>query len=1032
MLEKLIAYFVNKHLLTNLLFVSVILAGIFSWQQIKKEEMPDVTYDWIRIGVTYPGATASEVEHFVTQEIEKSLQGIDGIYSVNSTASRGSSSTGVQLEKNLRNKDEIINEIRNAVIETQLPPEVRDTPSIRVYKTSKKAIIDLAIINRNTHLLDTEQRIELQQLATALEYRLMDLPQINSVNRSGYFQQEIQIKLDPQKLIEFSIPVSQVISEIKNNHIRRPAGHIEAKNEPNVTVSAELDTIEKLKPLYIQAGFEGKAISLQQVADVGFGFKRDKQITKVNGHEAVFFNVVKNSSSGILEALESVKNLVEKFKQNNLSNTQFDIVLLDDESYDVRNRLRIIALNGAIGFALILITLFVFLNRRSGFWVAMGIPFTIFLTLCLGLFFGYTINNITLAAVIIVMGIVVDDAIVVAENISRFRLMGHSSYDAAVNGTKQVFLPVVASVVTTCIAFIPLYFFSGRFGYLNSFIPPIVFLMLLASLVESLIILPGHMHFKSSNQVEHKAHWFDKVEHVYAGALAHFLKFKYLVIIFSLLLFSSALYIANSEFKFVLFPQSETREIVIFGNAAKTADRFETANLSRQIEKYLTAFIGKEIVGIRTEISRSRRGGAVEENYFRMIVEIVPKEDRELSADDLVEQWKPTIKNLPGLRKVRIRKSRWGHSSGSAIEVVIRENSNKLRKNAAEKILKALQDHPDLTSAEIEEPIKLQEYKIDINRNKVKRLAINPQDISSTFRAALEGEILYELIEGNTQIDVRLSIQDQAKNNIDNILKLPVENRSRYLAPMSNLVSVELGKTPSSIARRDGKRVTKVYADLKKENITTTPLDIADYLENGVFKQIERSQASTSLDFDGEIYDTRESKSDFRNAIIMVALLIFAILAILFNSLWRSIVIMLAIPFGIVGVIYAFLLHGNTLFGFYASIGVIGMMGVVINDAIIMITKLDLEIGNRRPKIDEIVSVSKTRLKAVVLTTITTVAGVLPTAYGIAGYDAMLAEMMLALAWGLLFGSIITLIIIPCLYSIFINLIYGTGRNRVA
>ena len=329
--------------------------------------------------------------------------------------------------------------------------------------------------------------------------------------------------------------------------------------------------------------------------------------------------------------------------------------------------------------------------------------------------------------------------------------------------------------------------------------------------------------------------------------------------------------------------------------------------------------------------------------------------------------------------------------------------------------------HPGLKNAEIDRPLRLPEYKVDIQRDKTTRLSISPIDIATTFRASLEGNVLYELPKDNEHIDVRLSVIDSAKHNIKNILKIPVENEANYLAPLGDLVTIKKTLSPTSITRRDSRRATTVYADLKQDTLMT-PLQIANDLETGVFRKVISQQPSTTLNFDGEIADTRETKSDFRNAIVMVVFLIFTILVILFNSLTRPLLIMLSIPFGMVGVILAFWLHGQTLFGFFAAIGALGMAGVVINDAIIMLTKLDDEFDNKKDNVikasdEKIARVAQTRLKAVILTTLTTVAGVLPTAYGIAGYDSTLAEMMLAMAWGLLFGSVITLLLIPCMYS---------------
>jgi len=1030
MIARFIEFFVNRHLLTNILFISVILGGLFAWQEIKKEERPDVTYDRIRVTASYPGATAAEVEHFVTRELEDELKAVDGVYRIYSSVSRGSTSVTVELEKDLANKNETITEIRNAALGTQLPPEVRDKPKVRVFKSSKKAIIDIALIHTQAHLLTTPQRQELQRYATALELQLLNLPQINSINRSGYLQEELQINVDPQKLVRYQIPLSQVIREVKNNNIREPAGSIHIKDEPLVTINAQLDTVEKLDQLYIQAGFQGKAIKLKSIADVRTDFRREKQITKVNGHESIMFNVVKNGSYGILESLDAVQKVVDDYRANNLKNANIKLVMLDDESYDVRNRLSIISINGAIGFTLILIMLFLFLNKRAGVWVAMGIPFTICLTLIATLLMGYTINNITLAAVIIVMGIVVDDAIVVAENIARFQSKGYSSQDAAVKGTSQVFLPVLASIVTTCVAFVPLFYFTGRFGSFVSFIPPIVFLMLLASLFESLIILPGHLNLQSprfltkqqelKNFTEATPHWFDRIENRYGDLLIRLLKYKYIIFIIFIALLLGSIFVAKQTMSFVLFPHSETREIVMIGVADKKSDRYETAMISKQIEKLLQPYIGKEVIGFRTEIARSRHGGIAKENRFRMIVEIKPKEERERSADQLVALWKPLADKVKGLKKFIIQKSRWGQSSGSAIEVLILENDDKLRNQAAEALFTAMQKYPDLTNVEIDRPLALPEYNIDIKREKVKRLSINPVDIATTFRASLEGNILYELPKGNDKIDVRLSVIDSAKNNIENILKIPVENKNKYLAPLGDLVTVTKAVSATSITRRDTRRVTTVYANLKPE-AEMTPLQIAADLEKSVFHDIISSQPSTSLNFDGEVANTRESRTDLRNAIIMVVVLIFAVLVILFNSITYAVLIMLAIPFGVVGVIIAFWLHGETLIGFFAAIGTLGMAGVVINDAIIMLTKLNQEYdddsNNQTNYNEKIARIAQTRLKAVILTTLTTVAGVLPTAYGIAGYDSMLAEMMLAMAWGLLFGSIITLLLIPCMYS---------------
>jgi multidrug efflux pump subunit AcrB len=1028
-LEKIIAYFVNRHLLTNLMFLFVFLAGIFAYQNIKKEEMPDVAFDFLRISAAYPGASAEQVEHFVTKPLEEQVRGLDGVHRVTATSSEGSARVSVELESDYPDKNQAIMDIRSAVLDAKLPDDIRDEPTVRIFKTSKKAIIDICIYDKSRHLLDVKSRKRLQTYAHSLENQLLSLPEVNSINKSGYLKEEIQIKLDPAKLRKFDIPFSTVMQEVKSNHIRQPAGNIEAMREPKVTLLSELDTAAKLNALMVQGGFEGQAVRLKEVAKVFEGFEKNKSIIKVNGHEAIILNVVKNSSSGILEAIDSVFKKIETFKLN-LRGTSIDIITLDDESFDLKNRLNLIIINGAIGFVLILILLFIFLNFKSGFWVALGLPFTIFFTLSGMVFMGYTINNVTLAAVILVMGMVVDDAIVVSENISRLGSKGMESNEAAIKGTAMMFSPIVASIVTTCVAFSALFFFEGRFGQMNKFIPAVIFLMLGASLIESLIILPGHMHFEipimkkivgkfRKTKKVLKRDWFDAVEDIYEKILLRVLSFKKFVFLGVIFLAVFSVYIAKSKMKFVMFPNEETREIVITGEADVKSDRYTTARLTTKVEAIIKPYIGKEAIGFRTQIARSRHGGAVQENRFRMTVEILPKEDREKSADAIVKEWKEKASGLTEINKLSFSKSRWGHSSGSPIEIVVQENNNSLREKVSSQLAKAMKNYSSLENVEIEEPLKVPEYKISLNREKIKRLSINSADISSTIRAALQGSIIYTLTSGDEETDVRFTCIDSAKDNIEKILDIPIGNRGDYLVPLRDIVSVKSVLTPNTIERKEGKRITKIFADIKKGS-DKTPIDIAEYFEAEVFPGILSKYPSTLINFDGEILDTRESKGDFITAIVFVVLVIYFILVLFFGSLIKPLFIMVTIPFGVMGIIIAFWLHGKLLFGFFAAIGALGLSGVVINDSIIMMNKLETDYNPLKGKgeaIRQIASIAKTRLRAVTLTTLTTVAGLFPTAYGIAGYDAMLAEMMLALAWGLIFGTLITLVIIPCIYG---------------
>ncbi len=1050
MWETLISYFAKRHLLTNLIFITVFVFGAYFWFHTMKEELPDITFDTMRITVHYSGATADDVEHFVTRPIEEELRGVDGIYRVTSNSSSGVASINVELEPNLDNKSEVITDIKNTVMDVNLPEDILDDPQFRVFKTSQKAIVDIAVYPTDVHLLNTARRQALQQVALALENRLLSRPEISRVEYSGYLQPEIQIELNPNKLRAYNLSFNQVIQEIQNNHLRIPAGSLKDRNESKVTIDAELDTVQKLNQVIVQGSFEGQPVRLRELATIKEGYQETTAIRKINGHEGLFLRVVKSSSTGILDAMAAVHEEVAGFQSGHLGEQKMAVLLLDDESRDVRNRLSLIGWNGLIGFVLVLVMLLIFLDLKSSLWVAMGIPFTFCLTMIFVHFIGYTINNITLAAVIIVMGMIVDDAIVVAENISRFRSQGMTMDEAVVKGTSYVFLPILASIVTTCVAFIPLLDFPGHMGRMVAYIPAIVTMMLGASLFESVFILPAHMkidvprwlrvafslgtlplierYFLRNHRpkgvvqsdVTNDRHWFLAVEAAYGRLLNKVLVHKGIVFLVFLLMFTSAIWLVKSQMRFVMFPNEETTEVFITGFAPDDANRFQTEQLVRTLEAKLDPYVGKEVVGYRTAIAMSRRGSAVKENQFRLLIELVPKEKRTIASAALAKRWEEKMKAVPGINKLMVAKSHFGQASGSPIEVLVQENNDQKRETIARELVAAFKKLPDLTHVEIDEPKPNQEFKLKLDREKIKRLGINPSVIGSSLRAMVDGKVLYELSGDDETIDVRLTAMTKNKQDLRTLLDIPIENNGHYLVPLKDLVTVRKVKTPSSIYREELKRTTSVFADLK-DGHRLTPLEIAEQAETTLFPDLIADSPSTRLSFGGEIKDTRESGGAFILAIALVVGLIYLVLALLFNSLVKPLLIMLSIPFGVIGVVFAFWAHGMTEFGFMAAVGLLGLTGVVVNDSIVMLSKLDREYDRGRHQEmsnQQIAEIAQTRLRAVMLTTLTTVVAILPTAYGWAGYDAMLAEMMLALAWGLLFSTMITLLLVPALYSL--------------
>ena len=498
------------------------------------------------------------------------------------------------------------------------------------------------------------------------------------------------------------------------------------------------------------------------------------------------------------------------------------------------------------------------------------------------------------------------------------------------------------------------------------------------------------------------------------------LKAKYWVFLAALFILVGSFVLAAKTMKFTMFPRTESDQITLRGEAPSGTTAKQTARMIEPVEDMLSEYIGREMIGFRTDISRSRRGRAVQENKFRIRIQIVPRTERKKSLNQMIKAWEKKLEPLKkDFEKIEFTKSHWGGSSDSPIQILIKDNNDQSRTAFAKALAEQMARHPALDKVEVDKPITNPEYKLELDMDKIKRLGISPSSIKSTLRSAVEGSLLYEIKGDNEELYVRLTIPEHLKRKIDDVLDVPVENRGDYLVPLKDVLKVIREETPANIERQDYIRTLMVFADMQP-GTKMTPLEVAIELETQVFPELQNKYPTTGVSFTGEIFDSRKTRQDMIFAVIMALTLIYAVLALLFSSPYKPFIIMLTIPFGVVGIIWCLMGHGMSVYGFFSLIGGLGMMGVVINDSIIMLTKLDREYdrsGHKDMSNTQIAEIAKTRLQAVLLTTLSTIAALFPTAYGWAGYDSMLSEMMLVMGWGLIFGTIITLVLIPCLYG---------------
>lgn len=1030
-MNRILKLFAENHILTNFLIVLVVAFAFYFWDDIPKEEMPETTADQVFITASYTGGTPEEIEYFLTKDIEEAVRGIEGIDEISSTSSNGSVFIRLTLEQNYPYYDEAVTNIREAVDRVSLPEDVENDPVVREVKSTNRSVIQIALFHKKEKLLSKSGRQEVQDAGEMLQKRLLGLSTVNDVSFSGNQQESVNITIRPEDLALYEMSYSDAVNTLSNNNIRRPLGTIKNENNARVTIRSELDSEEKIKQTILQGSFSGRMIRIEDVADVETTFETSTSILKFNGHQALNLNVRKTADAGITEASDAIRQEVMNFFQTSLRDSNVDYLIYNDSAESVRNRLALIRDNGIFGFALILIILFVFLNFSAGLWVALGIPIALFITIIVTHFIGYSVNNMTLSGIVIVLGMVVDDAIVIAENITRYKEEGASQSEAAVEGTATVILPVLASILTTCVAFVPLYFFTGSFGKMIAVIPAMIFAMLGGSLLESIFILPSHMNLKLPKLLPQKqplverehAHWFRRVENAYGRLLERVLKRRGWLYGISLVLLLGAFIIFRTQMSFALSPREETNEIFITGMVDKPRlTSAETVVYVEPLEEILDQYLHSTISIYSTRIASSRRGGDTNQNFFSIRIELLPSLQREMSNDQLVEELNRKVeeKNLQ-FKNFYIAKSRFGSSSesgGSPIIIEIQENDDVKRAQIATELLDAMKGYEFYQNSEIEEPVKSKQYLIDYDRDLIQRLSISSSEIANSLRTIIQGSTVFYHYRDDVEIPVKVTLADRYATDLQTVLKNPISTRQGYLVPINSVVKVKESMEPNSIYRVDEHRVTTVYADMSSTHVT--PVDSAHYFESVVFPDILAKYPTANLIYRGEVEETRESSGDILLGSLLVFLLIYFILSLLFDSLWKPFVIVIIIPFGMMGVVYALIIHNMTVISFFTAVGMLGLAGVVVNDSIVMFDKLlktykgVAQTQQEREK--KIADISKTRLRAVVLTTLTTVAGLLPTAYGILGYDSMLSDMMLAMSYGLLASTLVTLFLTPAIF----------------
>jgi len=1005
-MNNFLDFLVRQKKLALVFSISVIALGLVSLNNIQRDQFPDVDFEVMTIVTSYPGASPEDVEQNITNVIEDALSSVTGIDKFTSTSRTGVSSIIITFSQDVSDLSEIKQEVRNVVNRIKsLPKEVVDLPRVIDRKTSRKSIIKISLGS------DQIDYAELRGMVDSIAQSIESIKGVSEVTKDGYLDKEIQIHIDPEKLYKYELSLPQVMSAITQRNQRYTVGsNHNDKNEKTIVVLSKFDAATDVSEVIVKSTFEGLIVRLKDIAVIESGNVEEKSIVRVNGKKGFILRVKKQAQADVITTVDLVKAHMEKMGAKH--NNQLDIFYSSDLSKYVRNRLDIVTNNGLIGLLLVLVVLGAFLSFKTAFWVAISLPVSLLGTVALLGATGETINLISLAAMILVLGIVVDDSIIVAESIYHYKQTGEDNFKAASRGFKRVIMPVVTTILTTILAFSSMFLMGGIMGKFVYVIPLVVIFALILSFLEVSLALPAHLAGSNEKKKEH--YWFEYFENKFEVFLSKILNFNYLVIgIFSITL-GISIYFASTQMKFTLFPavgvdRINTRLIMNPGSSLSN-----TEAKAKQVEELIYRIVGDDLVSVTSDVGK----------YFShkayMTIELLPASERDKTSKEILKSLKASANEIDQVEKLKFSVRRPGPPQGEDVEINLISQAGSENLQAANKLEQVLLNISGVDNVNRDDEPGKDRIEVKLDFEKMARLDIDFLTVNRYLRAAFTGIDVTNIREGQNDVNFRLYLGDLEKSEVF-IKSLKVVNKKGRVIPLVNFSSIRQIVGEPDFNHYNGLRSIMLSASVNDEKTSTSEVMKEALLQ----LDLDKNFPSVLAISEGGAKETAKSMDGFKQAFLMAIVGIFLLLVLLFNSYSQPLIILSAIPFSVIGVIWAFFLHGEVL-SFFAILGVLALVGVIVNDSLVLVSHLNYLKDKSLEKLtihQWIVKGVKDRLRAVILTSLTTLAGILPLAYGLGGTDYLLQPMALALGYGLLFGTLMTLILLPCLFLMNIEFI---------
>lgn len=1017
---------VGQPVLVNLALVLVLVVGISTFFGMPAELLPNVNMDQAVVYVFYPGVSPEEMETLVTKPLEEEIESVEDVDHVASLSGESRTIIDITFKAGLSDDDfdKRILDLRSAVDNagSKIPDDAED-PVVIPIKIGE--VIPILSVSLGGDVSDTV----LREVAEGLREEILDVPHVAGVDLVGEREREVWIELDAGRLDAYNIPIGGVVASLAARNINVPGGTIDlGHSEYVVRTLGEFESIVDIEDHVIASDAFGKQIRVRDVAAVRDTLAESLTFARLNGERSVTLWVMKEQEGSVVRVARDIRAAVADFDASLSENVSFEV--RNDASIEVRDILAILKRNGALGIVLVAFTLFVFIGARNALLAAIGIPFSFFCAFIFMDYAGITVNTISLFSLVLVLGMLVDDAIIVIENIYRHMEQGMPAKEAAVLGTKEVQAPVTAAVLTTIAAFLPLLLMTGTWGKFMSVIPKTVSFALFASLLQALFVLPSHMaDFGRVAPRRNKCHPnFIALTRRYERTLRKVLRRRYASIGVVMLLALGAIALVFT-LDVLIFQEEDVSQIEVRAQTRVGTRLEETDAAARALEQIVFSLSKEELEAVVTRVGfmiREHRGELASHN-MQLNIDLVDSDERERSDTEIMDALRQEMSEVPGLRSLSLSRPMQGPPSGKPVEVRVEGDDPEMLEFIAGRIQDKLAEYPGVVEIGDDLTPGKSELRVSVIPGQASLYGLTVSDIASAVRMGFEGvEATKYRGSGDDEIDVIVRLEAGDRRDVSDLKSLRLATPQGGTVPLGNVAEISVANAPAELHRRDGERIVTVTADVREG---TTSTEVNGFLMRE-FGDVSRMYPGYRLDFGGEYQETQESFASLFRAFLVAILLIYLILGTEFRSFVQPLVVMFTVPFAFIGVVIGLVIM-RFPFTLNAGIAIVALAGVVVNDSIVLVDFIKRARDRGVDRWESVIEAGCMRLRPILLTSITTILGVLPLALGWGGSSITWGPMAASLAWGLAFATVLTLFVIPSLYSIVDDMRARFGRMRV-